>query len=174
MPRSCSICSHSEASAITKALGSQNGSLRTIASRFGVSHTALSRHRVNCMGIPPRTRTPAAPVERVAPAATFRFESLEPKVLIAGAARLVDEALELLENAKRADDQRTALRALREARDGLALLMRVAGMLTTDGAATILNDNRQLHVALDARSLDELLAMRSGLEELPAIEGERC
>ena len=61
-------------------------------------------------------------------------------------ARLVDEALDLLEHAKKASDHRTALAALREARDGLALLMRASGLLASDNSVTI--DNRKLQVNL--------------------------
>lgn len=164
MPRACSICTHEQTATIAKAIAA-GGSNREVATRFGVTTSSVQRHRVGCLRLTRRTEKLPTPVERVSDPASTRFDSLDPKTLIAGTARLVDEALELLEHAKLANDRRTALSALREARDGLALLMRAAGMLATDGGTTI-HDNRQLHVALDARSLDELLSMRSGLEQL--------
>lgn len=83
------------------------------------------------------------------------------QALISTTARLVDEALDLLEHAKKADDRRTALVALREARDGLALLMRTAGMLTPDGATVI--DARQQTVQLFGKLTEaELRALAAG------------
>jgi hypothetical protein len=88
--------------------------------------------------------------------------------LVGSTARLVDEALSLLENAKRADDRRTALAALREARDGLALLMRAGGFLAPENTVTI--DARRQSLVLDDRSLAELLAMEA---RLPTVTDNR-
>jgi hypothetical protein len=86
----------------------------------------------------------------------LRFETSDAKTLVATTIRLVDEALGLLENAKKADDRRTALAALREARDGLALLMRVEGLLQPDGT-NITIDNRRQQVAVAAGIPEEQL-----------------
>ena len=170
--RRCTICADPQIADITKALAS-GGSKRTVAVRFGVSDAAIQRHRANCLRMgaraqksePPaaRSRTPRKgavqadnPSLPVTPAdATNRDE------LITKTARLVDEALDLLENAKAADDRRTALQALKEARDGLALLMRVGGHLAPDNTITI--DARRQSLVLDDRSLAELLSMESQL-----------
>ncbi|HEY1656221.1 MAG TPA: hypothetical protein VGF86_14040 [Candidatus Tumulicola sp.] len=71
-------------------------------------------------------------------------------------ARLVDEALELLEHAKTQKDTRTALSALREARDGLALLMRAAGMLAGDGTTIAIDARRQSIEVISGLSTDDL------------------
>jgi hypothetical protein len=92
---------------------------------------------------------------------SVRFDSDDPKSLVLTTARLVDEALGLLEHAKKADDRRTALAALREARDGLSLLMRVAGMLT-DGATINVDARRQSLAVWANLSEDELRALASG------------
>lgn len=95
--------------------------------------------------------------KQVAPVGLSRFESLDPPTLVAATARLVDEALDLLEHAKRADDRRTALVALREARDGLALLMKTAGMLAGDGSITVNVDQRELAFAKLGRLPEEFI-----------------
>ncbi|MGA8476259.1 MAG: hypothetical protein WB681_14505 [Candidatus Cybelea sp.] len=100
-----------------------------------------------------------------------RFDSLEPKTLVAATARLVDEALSLLEHAKRADDRRTALVALREARDGLALLMKAAGMLAGDVGTTVIDNRKQVLNVLGKLSEDELRAIVAG-KPVPALDAE--
>lgn len=75
---------------------------------------------------------------------SVRFANATPQELVAATARLVDEALGLLEHAKKADDRRTALSALKEARDGLALLMRIAGHVSTGSR---FDDGGRLHPA---------------------------
>lgn len=95
------------------------------------------------------------------PREQVRFDPEDPKSLIGTTARLVDEALDLLEHAKKADDRRTALVALREARDGLALLMRSAGMLAGDPAVVI--DARKQSIELFAGlTTDELRRLANG------------
>jgi hypothetical protein len=95
----------------------------------------------------------AADPTQVEPAGSARF--WDPKSLVSTTARLVDEALDLLEHAKRADDRRSAPVALREARDGLTLLMRIDGMLAGDGA-TIAIDARRQTMVLSELTTEEL------------------
>lgn len=52
MARACSICQHSERSQIEEAIAN-NESLRDIAPRFGVSKSALDRHREHSVPIEP-------------------------------------------------------------------------------------------------------------------------
>ncbi len=100
---------------------------------------------------------------RTIAAASSRFESLDPPTLVAATARLVDEVLDLLEHAKRAGDRRTALVALPEARDGLALLMKTAGMLAPDGAVRVNVDQRKLAFETLARLPEDYIRrIRSG------------
>lgn len=116
---------------------------------------------------PPGNRALAYPSETPIPARSdagerVRFAPDDPKSLISTTARLVDEALDLLEHAKKADDRRTALTALREARDGLALLMRSAGMLAGDPAVVI--DARKQSIELFAGlTTDELRRLANGV-----------
>ena len=74
-----------------------------------------------------------------------------------------------MESAKKGDDRKTALAALREARDGLQLLMRVAGMLAADGSTNI--DARQQTVQIFAKISDaELKALAYGTPISPRSE----
>jgi hypothetical protein len=58
MPRSCTICTHPQRTAIETALG--NGiPLRTIAAQWSVSKTALIRHKRHLPKLPPATRPSA-------------------------------------------------------------------------------------------------------------------
>jgi hypothetical protein len=108
---------------------------------------------------------------QVSPADSSRFDSLDPSTLVAATVRLVDEALDLLEHAKRKDDRRTALVALREARDGLALLMKTAGMLAGDAGSTVIDNRKQVFQILGKLTEDELRAIAAG-KPVAALTGE--
>lgn len=165
MPRSCIICSHDDAVEINRAIG-KRGSRRFIAARFNVSPSALQRHKTGCLGIASQPKIAETPANSPAPMGavdSVRFDSSDPKTLVTATARLVDEALDLLEHAKKADDRRTALQALREARDGLQLLMKAAGMLAGDGTTIDVDARRQMALKLDAQfSVDDLRAALAG------------
>lgn len=166
MPRACTVCSHSSASAITKEIA-DGVSFRDIASRFGVTFHAVGRHSQNCLHLRRKEQRSANVPECTDRDSVSRIDPRDPQALISTTARLVDEALDLLEHAKKADDRRTALVALREARDGLALLMRTAGMLTAEGGTII--DARQQTVQLFGKLTEaELRALAAGR----TIEGE--
>lgn len=172
MPRACSICVHPDTAAISKQL-SAGGSLRTVADRYQTTHAAVGRHLRNCLRTTRRVEKPAQGEAQVSPSVSSRFDSSDPKTLVETTARLVDEALDLLEHAKRADDRRTALVALREARDGLALLMRVAGLLSNENSSTVLVDQRRQTVQLFAQlTEDELRALAHGGQVPSALTGE--
>lgn len=177
MPRSCSICTHDRTAEISKELAA-GASIRGISSRFGVTAAAAHRHLNNCLRITRRAERPAEKprVDRPqdSPADSSRFASLEPTSLVAATARLVDEALDLLEHAKRADDRRTALVALREARDGLALLMKTAGMLAGEGTSIVVDARKQTIAMLGKLTEDELRALaRGGVTTLENVTDNR-
>ena len=108
MPRQCSICSHSTRTEIESALVAGT-SLRDIAGQFGVSKTALGRHRSNHLGeILAKTQE-----EREIGYARKLSDSVED---------LQARAFGILEKAEAADDLRTALAAIRELRGNVSLL----------------------------------------------------
>ena len=174
MPRLCKACTSPQAAEITKAIAA-GGSNRDVASRFNLTISAVQRHR--CLHLrQPRAVKPSETSRTIQASPTsgdsIRFDSAaatDPKTLVATTARLLDEALDLLARAKGASDNKTALSALREARDGLALLMRVAGMLAPDAVTNVQIDaRRQVATVLDHEfSLDDLRAARAQLVAEP-------
>lgn len=63
MPPRCSICSHSDRTAIETAIAA-GASLRSIAHQHGTTHTALARHRDNCGALTVADARQAADVPR--------------------------------------------------------------------------------------------------------------
>jgi len=61
MPRSCTVCSHSERSAIDEALFRNTASFRNVAKRYGVTTSALFRHKQHSV------RECAEPLENLSP-----------------------------------------------------------------------------------------------------------
>jgi hypothetical protein len=159
--RACSCCSSPDTASISKAIASGE-SFRDIASQFGVHFTSVGRHAQRCLKVRRKEQKSATIPEAIDRYSASRIDPHDPQTLISTTARLVDEALSLLENAKKADDRRTALVALREARDGLALLMKVAGLLQPDGGVVI-DARRQTLIANVAElSVEELRALAAG------------
>ena len=105
--RTCSICNHPDRAAIDKAIVTRSASLRTIADRYGVSKTALIRHRDS--HIPKLVQ--AAESARAMQAAS------SGAALIDELDRLLKKALAILEAAEKAGELKVALQAIREARE---------------------------------------------------------
>lgn len=103
----CSICEHLNRAAIDKALVTRSASMRDIAGQYGVSRSALSRHKANHL---PRLVQAAEAAE-------------EAQAVTSGAAlideldRLLERALAILEAAEGSGQLRVALQAIREARE---------------------------------------------------------
>jgi|GEM_PF-6633388 hypothetical protein len=167
MPRRCSVCASAQTAVITKDLLA-GVSLQDVADRFNVTKASVGRHLRGCLRTSRRAEQPRLGEAQIKAPGSSRFDTLDPPTLVAATARLVDEALDLLEHAKRADDRRTALVALREARDGLALLMKAAGMLAGDAGTTIIDKRTQNLTYINSLPEDELRA----LIRPPAIENE--
>jgi hypothetical protein len=49
MPRTCTVCTHLQRAAVDTALGRGEDAFRTIADRFGLSATALKRHKAGVL-----------------------------------------------------------------------------------------------------------------------------
>jgi hypothetical protein len=158
MPRSCSVCGHVETAAISKELLA-GGSIREVAGRYKVTAASVGRHLRGCLRTVRRAEKTRGDEAQAGARGSSRFETLDAPTLVAATARLIDEALDLLEHAKRADDRRTALVALREARDGLTLLMKAAGMLAGDAGATIIDKRTQNLTLINSLPEDELRAL---------------
>ena len=115
MPRRCTVCDH-EARASIDAVLISGAALRDIAGRHGVSKSALERHKAGHLLA---HLTKAKEVEEVA-----RADGLLSQVR-----HLQDRTLSILTTSEEAGELRTALAAIREARNNLELLAKLLGEL---------------------------------------------
>lgn len=124
MPRPSSIENHPERAAIEAALLEGKLTYREISGRFGVSKSALDRHR-----------------EKLAPTiakAQGAAEAAHADTLLEQVQNLQGKALGILEKAEAAGDLRTSLAAIREARGNLELLARLLGELQESTTVNVL------------------------------------
>ncbi len=123
MARPCTVCTHAQCAEINSALLAGT-SYRTIADRFGLSETALKRHR--------KDHVPAH-VARAQEA----HEVAAADDLLAQLKALRNRAITLLDKAERAGDYRIALAGIREARGCIETLLEVEGELDRRGVTNI-------------------------------------
>lgn len=115
MPRACTVCTHPEKAAIDEALVGDLA-ISAVAALFRVSDDALSRHKSNHL---PAKLALAREASEVALA-----DNLLEKVR-----SLQARTLGILDQAEGSGDLRTALGAVREARDNVELLAKLLGEL---------------------------------------------
>ena len=115
MPRTCSICIHPERAAIDKALVSGSAK-RDVSALFRVSEDAVTRHA-------------AAHLPKALAQAHEAREAERADDLLSEARRLKEITMGLLGRAVQANDLRTALVAVREARGSLELIGKLLGEL---------------------------------------------
>jgi hypothetical protein len=123
MPRTCTACSHPQRPEIDRALV-DGITYRTIADRFGLSETALKRHRGEHL---PGHVAKAHEAAKVADADDL-LQQLKA---------LRNKAIAILQKAETAGDYRTALMGIREARGCIEVLMEVEGELDRRGVVNI-------------------------------------
>ena len=112
----CTICRHEGREAIDRALlGGET--LRNIAERYGVSTTALHRHK-------------ARDISKALVRAAEAQEIAHDRDLLERVRDLVESAHGILATAEARGDHRTALAAIREVRGTLELLGKITGELT--------------------------------------------
>ncbi len=156
MPRSCTVCEHPEREAIDRALVGETSNL-SVSSLFGVSESAVRRHKANHL---PAKLVMARAAEEVAQADD----------LLDQAGDLQRRTLAILEAAEDAKERRTALSAIREARSNLELLGRLQGEL---------NDRPQINLLISPEWLELRAVIVGALDAHPdaresvlrAIEG---
>jgi hypothetical protein len=115
MPRRCTVCYHPERHSIDEALVS-GSPYRSVAKRFGLSESAVYRHKAEHL---PAHLLKAREAEELA-----RADDLLDQV-----SHLQTHALDIFERAENAGDLRTALAAISQARGNLELLGKLAGEL---------------------------------------------
>jgi transposase-like protein len=115
VPRSCTVCEHPKREAIDRALVG-DASNRSVASLYDVSEAAVRRHKANHL---PAKLVMAEKASEVA----------EADNLLDQVRDLQQSTLDILAEAERTGQYRTALSAIREARGNLELLAKLLGEL---------------------------------------------
>ncbi len=157
MPRRCTVCTHKMRSDIDRALVERQP-FRAIARQYSVSKDALIRHHDDHL--------PASLVK-----AQEATEAARADALLAQVVDLRDKALGVLKKAETADDLRTAVSAIREARGCVELLGKLAGQLKDSPTINVIlmPEWRQLQAAVLAAlepHAEARLAVASALSEL--------
>jgi hypothetical protein len=115
VPQPCTICTHPERAAIDQALVGDAVN-RRLAQQYDLTEQAIRRHKAEHL---PDALVQAGAAQEVARA----------DVLISQVEGLRNKAVAILLKAEKAGELRTALMAIREAREILALLLEVEGRL---------------------------------------------
>jgi len=123
MPRSCTVCEHPDRGAIDEALVGGASNL-SVSSLFGVSESAVRRHKANHL---PAKLVMARAAEEAAE--EVAEEVAEADDLLGQVQDLQARTLAILEAAEGSNQHRTALSAIREARSNLELLAKLLGEL---------------------------------------------
>lgn len=158
MPRRCSICDHPQRDAIDNYLV-EGGSYRSIAKQFDVSAPATLRHK--------RNHLPASLVR-----AHEAKQAASADNLLANVCKLQKRAERILRSAEKSGDHRVALSAIRELRNTIELLARLAGELQEGTTVSVLiSPEYQLMRTTIINTLapfpDARVAVANALKELP-------
>jgi hypothetical protein len=124
VPRSCTICERPDREAIDRILVGDSSNL-SVSSLFGVSESAVRRHKANHL---PTKLVMAQAAEEIAQA-----DSLLEQVR-----DLQRRALDILDKAEETGELRVALSAIREARGNLELLAKLLGELDEQPVTKVL------------------------------------
>jgi hypothetical protein len=130
--RVCTVCNHANQATIDSALVAGDA-YRHIAARFGVSTTALQRHKAEHL--------PVHLVQAHEAAAISDADSLLGQLR-----SLNRETLAVLDAAKQSGDLRLALGAISQTRANLELLAKLAGQLAQEGTTNIVIQPEYLQV----------------------------
>ena len=170
MPNTCSICADQRIREIDEDLLS-GASVRDVEGRYGISKSAVDRHRRKCLGpkaLRALARHEEQTEERIAATANGILDRLAFQAIRAQQAAIAargddDAGTERLWMA----DERAALRDLTKALETQA---RIVGVLGERPQVTI--DARKQIAVLAAMSEEELRALASGAGELLSPAGE--
>lgn len=124
MPRDCTVCTHEQRSEIDRVLVARSATYRTMADRYGLSQTALKRHKKDHLPVHVAKAQEAAEVA-IADDLLQQIKALR------------NRAISILQKAESAGDYRTALMGIREARGCVETLMEVEGELDRRGVVNI-------------------------------------
>jgi hypothetical protein len=119
----CSVCAHDDVADINEALVINGASNRAITRQYGLSKDAIRRHREH--------------IPQLLVRASQAMEVAQADDLLEQVRDLQRRALGILDKAEAADELRTALSAIAQARGNLELLGKLAGELQQEGATNI-------------------------------------
>jgi hypothetical protein len=158
MTRRCSICDHPKLVEINKSLV-EGGPYRVIAKQFGISSSATLRHKNKHL---PDSMVRAHKARQAANANN----------LLANVCKLQRRAGRILSSAEKSGDHRIALSAIREIRNTIELLAKLAGELQTGTTVNVLvTPEYQLLKTTIVETLapypDARVAVAHALKELP-------
>jgi hypothetical protein len=148
MPRTCTVCEHPEREAIDRALVGETSNL-SVSSLFGVSESAVRRHKANHL--------PAKLVMAEKAAEVAQADDLLQQVR-----DLQARTLAILEAAEHTNQHRTALSAIREARSNLELLAKLLGEL---------DERPQVNILISAEWLELRAVIVGALEPYSEARG---
>ncbi len=148
MPRSCTVCEHPKREEIDRALVGETSNL-SVSSLFGVSESAVRRHKANHL---PARLVMAEKAAEVAQADALLEEVRE----------LQARTLAILEAAEETKQHRTALSAIREARSNLELLAKLLGEL---------DERPQVNILISAEWLELRAVIVGALEPYSQARG---
>jgi hypothetical protein len=161
MPQTCTVCKHENLEAVNQAL--LNGvSLRDIAGQFGLSRSALQRHKDE--------HIPAAMAR-----AKEASDIAQADGLVAELRNIQRTALSILEQSYDSGDHKSALTAIRVARENIELLGKLLGELQSQPQTNILitsPDWLQLRAAVIGALGPYPEARQAVLEAINASAGE--
>ena len=123
MPQPCSVCTHEDVLRINEALVIEGASNRAITRQYDLSKDAIRRHRQH--------------IPQLLVKASQAMEVAQADDLLDQVRDLQRRALSILDKAEAADELRTALAAIAQARGNLELLGKLAGELQQEGATNI-------------------------------------
>ena len=123
MAQPCSVCSHPDSVLINEALIIEGQSNRAITRQYDLSKDAVRRHREH--------------IPELLVKASQALEVAQADDLLDQVRNLQQRALAILDKAEAADELRTALAAIAQARGNLELLGKLAGELQQEGATNI-------------------------------------
>jgi hypothetical protein len=154
MARACSVCTHPQREEIDRALTTAQPVLR-IAEEWNVAESSLRRHKRHHL------------LPEIADAIA-RSGEVTAERLLAWLQGLQEQTLWGLLTARKEHDHPAVRGYVREGRENLELLARLAGLL--DGGTTITIDARKQMQVIGSMSDEDLRALAAHARELPAGE----
>lgn len=124
MARDCTVCIHPKKDEINRVLLERSATYRIMADRYGLSQTALKRHKKGHLPVHVAKAHEAAEVA-IADDLLQQIKALR------------NRSIAILQKAESAGDYRTALMGVREARGCIETLMEVEGELDRRGVVNV-------------------------------------